>query len=107
MSGFDSDDAHIGRVAHLRQGNRYTFHIQFVPMYRLIVVAHTDVGYGRVGGVWELISILGRGVRFDSTHGSTKFQLLFFCFLWFFCLEQVLTRVTSLYELAHAFPRPI
>ena len=46
-----------------------------------------------------------KAIRFDSHHGSPQFQLLFFCVLRFFGLEQVLTRVTSLYELAHAFPK--
>ena len=34
-----------------------------------------------------------------------NFSFLSFCVLRFFGLEQVLTRVTSLYELAHAFPK--
>ena len=84
MSGFDSDDAHIGRVAHLRQGNRYTFHIQKVSMYILIVSAHADRGCGRVGSVLERISKAGEGSGSTPLMDALNFSYCFLVFFGFF-----------------------
>ena len=43
--------------------------------------------------------------RKRSPSWITSISAFVFCVLCFFGLEQVLTRVTSLYELAHAFPK--
>ena len=74
-------------------------------MYILNAVAHTDVRCGQCGDAAVAhIKPESDQVRLPSWITSIS-AFVFFVFFVFFGLEQVLTRVTSLYELAHAFPK--